>query len=102
MQKHFLRSLVSRLALIAVVVAVLWLGYVFLFVQARNDRDWEYGMDVLPSISIAGRHGERAQPARFPIDGGRAGLVGPGSTERLSWSASRACGSSRSRSRSGR
>jgi hypothetical protein len=47
-------TLVRVVALVACGVALLWLGYRFFVLQPSNDRDWEYGMEVLPHITIDG------------------------------------------------
>jgi hypothetical protein len=35
-------------------LALLWLGYRFFVLQPSNNRDWEYGIEVLPHITIDG------------------------------------------------
>lgn len=48
------RPLVRHVALGALVLAALWLGYRFIVLQPSNQRDWEYGMETLPHITIDG------------------------------------------------
>jgi Domain of unknown function (DUF4105) len=36
------------------VLALLWLGYRLVVLQPSNQRTWEYGMEVLPHVTIAG------------------------------------------------
>jgi hypothetical protein len=38
----------------AFALALVWLAYRFVVLQPSNQRNWEYGMDTLPRISIAG------------------------------------------------
>src|SRR5829696_5496030 len=38
----------------AAVLAVLWLGYRLVALQPSNERDWEYGVDTLPHITMNG------------------------------------------------
>jgi hypothetical protein len=42
------------LALAAVALASVWLGYRFLVLQPSNQRTWEYGMETLPHIAVDG------------------------------------------------
>jgi hypothetical protein len=48
------RSPVRRVALGATLLALLWLGYRLVVLQPVNQRDWEYGMDVLAHVTIDG------------------------------------------------
>jgi hypothetical protein len=45
--------MLRRIGLTAIVVALLWLAAVFL-AQPSHQRDWEFGMTVLPQITIQG------------------------------------------------
>jgi hypothetical protein len=46
--------LVQLVAFSACALAVGWLAYKLLVLQPTNDRDWEYGMDTLPHITVSG------------------------------------------------
>jgi hypothetical protein len=48
------RTLLRRLARAAALVALLSLTYVHLLLQPSNQRDWEFGVETLPEISIQG------------------------------------------------
>ena len=49
-----MRFSVRRVALTVILLVLLWLGYRFVVLQPSNQRDWEYGMDVLPHVTIEG------------------------------------------------
>ena len=49
-----MRHWVRRVALLVTLAAVLWLGYRWIVLQPTNQRDWEYGMDVLAHVTIDG------------------------------------------------
>jgi hypothetical protein len=49
-----LSLLVRRVALGASLLALVWLGYRLLVLQPTNRRDWEYGVETLPHITING------------------------------------------------
>jgi hypothetical protein len=38
----------------ALALALLWLGYRFVVLQPSNQRNWEYGMDTLPHVTMSG------------------------------------------------
>ena len=46
--------MVRRILLAAGVAVLLLLGYVLVVRQPSNDRDWEFGMTTLPSVTFAG------------------------------------------------
>ena len=46
--------MVRRILLAAGVAVLLFLGYVLVVRQPSNDRDWEFGMSNLPSVTFAG------------------------------------------------
>jgi hypothetical protein len=64
---RLLRSVV--LAFLA--LGALWVGYRLLVLQPRNDRNWEYGMETLPSITVAGNvvNVQRQRDFRWSADG---------------------------------
>jgi hypothetical protein len=47
-------TLLRLVPLVVCALAVLWLGYRFFVLQPSNNRDWAYGMEVLPHIMIDG------------------------------------------------
>jgi hypothetical protein len=52
-------------------VALLWLAYRILVLQPSNQRDWEFGMELLPHVSIAGDlvQMQHVRDFRWPADG---------------------------------
>ena len=48
------RTLVRRVVSGALLLAVLWLGYRVIVLQPSNQRDWAYGMETLPHITMDG------------------------------------------------
>jgi len=52
--RHTPRFLVRRIALGLFLLVLLWLGYRLIVLQPSNQRDWEYGMETLPHITIDG------------------------------------------------
>ena len=46
------RILLGHMVLGATLLALLWLGYRLIVLQPSNERDWEYGAEVLPHITI--------------------------------------------------
>jgi hypothetical protein len=67
-QLHSTVRLVSRAITLLI---LLWLGYRYFVLQPSNERDWEYGMDVLPHITIEGDvvHVQHVRDYRWPADG---------------------------------
>jgi hypothetical protein len=45
---------VGRLVLALAVLALLWVGYRLILVQPTNQRDWEFGMETLPHVTVDG------------------------------------------------
>jgi hypothetical protein len=48
------QTVVRRLGAGVLALALLWLAYRLLVLQPSNERDWEYGMQTLPHITIDG------------------------------------------------
>jgi hypothetical protein len=66
-----LRIGLRRIALWVTLLALLWLGYRWIVLQPSNQRDWEYGMDVLAHVTIEDDvvHLQHVRDFRWPADG---------------------------------
>jgi hypothetical protein len=60
-----------RAALWGTLLVLVWLVYRFVVLQPSNQRDWEFGMDVLPHVTIDGDvvHVQHVRNFRWPQDG---------------------------------
>ncbi len=65
------RTRLGRTALGVLALALLWLGYRFTVPQPSNQRDWEYGMETLPHITVDGDlvSAEHVRDFSWPADG---------------------------------
>jgi hypothetical protein len=68
------RSLVLSVAAGVVALVCIWLAYRLLVLQPTNDRNWEYGMEELPHITIDGNvvNVQHERDFRWTADGPRA------------------------------
>jgi hypothetical protein len=67
-------TLVRSIALGVPLLALLWLGYRFIVLQPSNQRDWEYGMETLPHITLDGDevNVQHVRDFRWSVDGPRS------------------------------
>lgn len=47
-----IKRFIKQFLLILLIIALFALGYIFIVKKPSNDRNWEYGMDVLPTFAV--------------------------------------------------
>ena len=52
--RHAVQTVIAAVVIATAALLCTWLAYRLLVLQPTNQRDWEYGMDVLPHITIDG------------------------------------------------